>query len=99
MFIAESGFVPEDVAIYAEAEPEAPIELPPVPELPTELLPLDVAQAGAQMPPVGATQADGQVPVDVTQAEGQVQPVDATQADGQATTEPVDADASPGDGV
>src|SRR5688572_17929078 len=101
IFIAESGFVPEDVAIYAEAEPEpeAPIELPPVPELPTELLPLDVAQAGAQMPPVGATQADGQVPVDGTQAEGQVPPVDATQADGQATTEPVDADASAGDGV
>lgn len=35
VFINESGFVPEDVAIYTE-EPalEAPVELPPVPELP-----------------------------------------------------------------
>jgi hypothetical protein len=32
MFISESGFVPEDVAIYTEPEPEAPVELPPVPE-------------------------------------------------------------------
>jgi hypothetical protein len=33
IYIAESGFVPEDVAIYAEPEPvpEAPVELPPVP--------------------------------------------------------------------
>jgi hypothetical protein len=36
MFISESGFVPEDVAIYTEPEPEAPLELPPVPEVPTE---------------------------------------------------------------
>jgi hypothetical protein len=36
IFVNESGFVPEDVAIYAEPEPavEAPVELPPVPELP-----------------------------------------------------------------
>jgi hypothetical protein len=34
IFINESGFVPEDVAIYAEPEPEPPMELPPVPELP-----------------------------------------------------------------
>lgn len=33
IFIAESGFVPEDVAIYTEPEPalELPVELPPVP--------------------------------------------------------------------
>ena len=42
MFISESGFVPEDVAIYTEpeAEPEAPIELPLVPELPVEAAPV-----------------------------------------------------------
>lgn len=34
VFINESGFVPEDVAIYAEPDPEPPMELPPVPELP-----------------------------------------------------------------
>jgi hypothetical protein len=32
IFVTESGFVPEDVAIYAEPEIEAPVELPPVPE-------------------------------------------------------------------
>jgi hypothetical protein len=37
IFINESGFVPEDVAIYTEEpEPEAPVELPPVPELPAD---------------------------------------------------------------
>jgi hypothetical protein len=35
IFVEESGFVQEDVAIYTEEEPapEAPVELPPVPEL------------------------------------------------------------------
>jgi hypothetical protein len=32
IFIAESGFVPEDVAIYTEPTPEPPVELPLVPE-------------------------------------------------------------------
>jgi len=31
IFINESGFVPEEVAIYTEETPEAPVELPPVP--------------------------------------------------------------------
>jgi hypothetical protein len=31
MFTNESGFKPEDVTIYTETEPEAPVELPPVP--------------------------------------------------------------------
>ena len=31
IFTTESGFVPEDVAIYSEPEIEAPVELPPVP--------------------------------------------------------------------
>ena len=34
MFISESGFVPEDVAIYTEPEPEPSVELPPVPAAP-----------------------------------------------------------------
>ena len=44
MFISESGFVPEDVAIYTEPEPEAPVELPPLPE----------ASEAAPAPAVGA---------------------------------------------
>jgi hypothetical protein len=39
IFITESGFAPEDVAIYTEPEIEAPVELPPVPELPAEVVP------------------------------------------------------------
>jgi hypothetical protein len=31
IFVAESGFVPEEMAIYTEPEPELPVELPPVP--------------------------------------------------------------------
>jgi hypothetical protein len=31
IFASESGFKPEDVTIYTETEPEAPVELPPVP--------------------------------------------------------------------
>jgi hypothetical protein len=33
IFITESGFVPEDVAIYTEPTPEPPVELPPVPDI------------------------------------------------------------------
>jgi hypothetical protein len=36
IFIAESGFVPEEMAIYTEPEPEPPVELPPLPELPAD---------------------------------------------------------------
>jgi hypothetical protein len=41
VFISESGFVPEDVAIYTEPEPEpeAPLELPLLPELPADAAP------------------------------------------------------------
>jgi hypothetical protein len=45
VFISESGFVPEDVAIYTEPEPEAPVELPPVPEVPTEAAAAPIAGA------------------------------------------------------
>ena len=43
MFITESGFVPEDVSIYNEPEPEPPVELPLVPESAPEAAPVDEA--------------------------------------------------------
>jgi hypothetical protein len=58
IFIAESGFVPEEVAIYAEPEPEAPIELPPVPELPSELPAVDAT-----------TDAEGQATTEAADAD------------------------------
>jgi len=39
IFVAESGFVPEDMAIYTEPEPEPPVELPPLPQLPADAAP------------------------------------------------------------
>jgi hypothetical protein len=48
MFISESGFVPEDVAIYTEPGPEPPLELPPVP------VPADAAPALEGEPDSGA---------------------------------------------
>jgi predicted nuclease with TOPRIM domain len=39
IFITESGFVPEDVSIYTEPEPEPPVELPLVPEPAPEAAP------------------------------------------------------------
>jgi hypothetical protein len=49
IFISESGFVPEDVAIYTEEEPqiEAPVELPPLPETPIEAATAPAADAEA----------------------------------------------------
>ena len=58
IFISESGFVPEDVAIYTEPTPEPPVELPPVPELPA-----DVPAA------VDATQGDGQATTEAADAD------------------------------
>mgnify|MGYP003581349379 CR=1 FL=1 len=58
IFISESGFVPEDVAIYTEPAPAPPVELPPVPDLPT-----DVPAA------VDATQVDGQPPTEAADAD------------------------------
>jgi hypothetical protein len=59
IFVSESGFVPEDVEIYTEPEPEAPLELPPVPELPaaeTQAADGDVATEGAD---ASASAGDG----------------------------------------
>jgi len=58
IFISESGFVPEDVAISIEPPTPPPVELPPVPDLPT-----DVPAA------VDATQADGQATTDAADAD------------------------------
>jgi hypothetical protein len=101
IFISESGFVPEDVAIYTEPPPAPPIELPPTPELAAE------QAAGA----VEATAVDAETTTgsaDVTSVDGQATPeatgttpqaTGATPVDGQATTEAADADPSAGDGV
>lgn len=62
-FIAESGFVPEDVAIYTEPEPEPelPVELPPVPEAPaSEAAPTDEAAAESQATSEAAGDASAQ---------------------------------------
>lgn len=71
IYINESGFVPEDMAIYAEPAIEAPVELPPVPEaLPAGVVPVEAVPEGA-VPAEGAEvapQADAAdasaVPVD-----------------------------------
>lgn len=52
VFITESGFVPEDVAIYAEPDPEPPVELPLVPEPAPEAVP-EAAPAGEAAPATG----------------------------------------------
>ena len=49
IFVSESGFVPEDVAIYTEPAPEPPVELPPVPGLPADVpAAVDAAQVDGQ---------------------------------------------------
>jgi hypothetical protein len=83
IFISESGFVPEDVAIYTEPPPEAPVELPPVPELAAPAL--DATQAAVEGAAVEGAAAEGAA------ADGA--------AVEDATTEAADADASAGDGV
>jgi hypothetical protein len=58
IFINESGFVPEDLAIYTEEpEPEAPVELPPVPELPAELPAADATQIASDDATTGSADA------------------------------------------
>jgi hypothetical protein len=57
IFVTESGFVPEDVAIYAEPEIEAPVELPPVPEPPT---------AASETAPEGGVETPADAEVDAS---------------------------------
>jgi hypothetical protein len=73
IFIEESGFVPEDVAIYTEEPaPEAPVELPPVPELAAPAL--DATQAAGD-----GTQAEA-----TTQVAGEEATTEAADADTSA---------------
>ena len=58
IFMSESGFVPEDLTMYTEPPAPPPVELPPVPELPT-----DIPAA------VDATQVDGQAPTEAGDAD------------------------------
>jgi hypothetical protein len=59
IFINESGFVPEEVAIYTEEPaPEAPVELPPVPEPPAAAATFDAAQAVGETATTDAADAD-----------------------------------------
>lgn len=51
IFITESGFVPEDVSIYTEPDPEPPVELPLAPEPVPEAAP-----AGEAAPAAGAAE-------------------------------------------
>lgn len=63
IFIAESGFVPEDMAIYTEPEPEPPVELPPLPGLPADVAPetgpAEIAGEGATTEAADASPAAG----------------------------------------
>lgn len=63
IYIKESGFVPEDVAIYTEPEPEAPVELPPLPEA----LP---AGAAAETSPADGTEATTGAAADASASAG-----------------------------
>jgi hypothetical protein len=48
IFLEESGFVPEELAIYTEPEPEPPVELPPLPGQPAAAAGEDGAEAAGE---------------------------------------------------
>jgi hypothetical protein len=48
IFIEESGFVPEELAIYTEPEPEPPVELPLLPEQPADAAAGDAAEVAGE---------------------------------------------------
>ncbi len=101
VFISESGFVPEDVAIYTEPAAEAPVELPPLPELAVTDAPAtgDSAQAAdlaaLDLSGFGTAPPAEQPATETDQAAAEAAPI----AEGDATTEAANADASAGDGV
>jgi hypothetical protein len=101
VFITESGFVPEDVAIYTEPAPEAPVELPPLPELAAAEAPaFDATQAGqaAELAGLDLSAIEGVQVAEPPAADAPA--IEATPAaEEDATTETADADASAGDGV
>jgi hypothetical protein len=86
-FVTESGFVPEEVAIYTEPALEAPLELPPVPELvPVAAPTLDTApESGGVAEPAPGSSDDAAPTLEAPPAE--------------TTTEAADADTSASDGV
>jgi hypothetical protein len=63
IFITESGFVPEDVAIYAEPDPEPPVELPLVPEPAPETVPAGEAAPAAGVEATTEAAADANASV------------------------------------
>jgi hypothetical protein len=63
MFVTESGFVPEDVAIYAEPEPEP--ALPVQDPLPTVASPADAAPPAEETTPAGSeTEEPTEAPIE-----------------------------------
>jgi len=101
IFINESGFVPEEVTMYTEPAPEAPVELPPLPGLAADDgSAFDARQQAADLSAVDLSA------IEATQGEGAELPAAdeptteaAPAADEDATTEAADANASAGDGV
>jgi hypothetical protein len=79
------------VAIYAEAAPEAPLELPPVP-----VLALEATPALATAPASGGAES-GLEPA--ASPEEAAPAVESSPADAEAAPEAADADASASDGV
>ena len=100
IFISESGFVPEDVAIYTEPAPAPPVELPPTPELAAQQ---EAAAAAALVIDdqvlKGSGDATGSADPAPVDGQATTEAAGATPVDGQATTEAADADPSAGDGV
>jgi hypothetical protein len=100
IFINESGFVPEDVAIYTEPAPAPPVELPPTPELAAQQ---EAAAAAALVIDdqvlKGSGDATGSADPAPVDGQATTEAAGATPVDGQATTEAADADPSAGDGV
>ena len=63
IFITESGFVPEDVSIYTEPDPEPPVELPLVPEPAPETAPAGEAAPAAGVEATTEAAADANASV------------------------------------
>ena len=101
IFINESGFVPEEVTMYTEPAPEAPVELPPLPGLAADDgSAFDARRQAADLSAVdlsaiGATQGEGAELPAADEPTTEATPA----ADEDATTEAADANASAGDGV
>jgi hypothetical protein len=102
MFITETGFVPEDLSVYAEPEPTLP-ELPALPEGQVAAgalvgdvgaLPGDGAPADASAPPADAEPTDGSVVVEPTEGSVAEPAPEAAPAADEAESEGATADGS-----